>query len=162
MQTTVFDELWEDLTTPQQQAVARGDWDLDALIESLTADTSDELCPRCCIRTVALKSSGRVMGLCSICARDELTRRYEDRISELEALRDANRRKKQIQRLRDEIDPDRPRRGGPSAKRARDYGRSEMIPTSEHRSLTYCDRCGRTMVRHEEGESTCTYCLNRQ
>jgi len=108
------DELFELLSVSQQQAVARGDVDLMDLLERVTRSAEAELCPRCASRTVSAQY-GR-LGLCAVCARKAMTEAFEERISELEARRDADRLKKQIQRLRDELEPDRSRRGGPSVK----------------------------------------------
>lgn len=50
---------------------------------------------------------------------------------------------------------------GPDTARAEDYGRGEMITTSEHRLLTRCLCCGRVTVDHRDDDNLCPYCREK-
>lgn len=102
-------ELMELLPAPMQQAVARGDVELAALLEYVTSSRTAELCPRCVARPVSDRY--KKLGLCAPCARTAMNEAFLETIATLEAKRDGARKRKQVQRLRDEIDPERTRRG---------------------------------------------------
>lgn len=152
-----YDDLFELLTVTQQQAVARGDIKLEDLLERITDSTQLELCPRCCKGTVSQKYER--FGLCEACVRIEVTAAHRAKVYELEAERDNARQRKIVQRLRDEIDPNRPRRSRVSLKSAADYGRLGLQPT-EAPDTERCCVCGQVFVPHGEG-STCPPCLER-
>ncbi|NTU70255.1 MAG: hypothetical protein HGB10_00300 [Coriobacteriia bacterium] len=103
---TEFDDLFEHLPVKMQQAIARGDVELDQVLERLTRPSTGELCPSCSVREVDHES----LGLCWTCARKAMNEAFEKTIVELEAKREADRLKKGVQRLRDDLDPDRSRR----------------------------------------------------
>lgn len=100
------DELFEHLSVPLQQAVARGDVDLDGLLEEITGTTDAELCPWCARRPVTTQS-----GLCLPCHRRRLNEALSDRLAALEAQREANVLKTRVRRERDILEPNRVRQG---------------------------------------------------
>lgn len=60
------------------------------------------------------------LGLCYVCGREAVIDALDERLGELQAKRDANRLSKRIQRLNDDLNPDRPRRsGGHTEKKTR-------------------------------------------
>ncbi len=146
-------ELFELLPVSLQQACARGDVDLDELLEQVTNPQAAEICPWCGVRPVHSKRHG----ICWVCSRQRLNEALSDKVAELEVLRVATVEKKRLQRLRDTLDPDRPRRRM-QRKTAEDYGLASMTPTS-HPLHRQCDACGERFPDH--GEATCPRCQDR-
>lgn len=100
------DELFGHLSVPLQQAVARGDVDLDGIIEQITDSAGAELCPWCARRPVST-----VSGLCHTCHRRRLNEAMAERLASLEAEREANVLKTRVRRERDILEPNRVRQG---------------------------------------------------
>jgi hypothetical protein len=94
-----YDDVWELLTVPQQQAVARGDVSLEYLVELVTAATGAELCPSCCTRPVAGRYAAG-FGLCDVCARKAMSEAFRDAIAALDAQREAAMLKQRLHRAR--------------------------------------------------------------
>lgn len=147
-------DLFEFLSVPLQQKVARGELDLDVLMELLTRPDAEELCPHCACSTIDPRSP---LGLCKPCTQRRSTDAAMQVVTELQSLRDNNALKKQKQRLRDELDPDRVRRPGPRSKAAADYGRS-FLNTVEPLPLVHCEICGRIIRQHADDQVRCTEC----
>lgn len=101
-----YAELFECLTVEQQQACARGEVDLAALVDLITSARGAELCPRCCKRPIRASR----LDLCDVCTRKALTEACAERIAEVEAQREANLWKKRLQRAREAADVPLPRR----------------------------------------------------
>ena len=138
--------------------VREGKCSLTEIIEVALTDLAEPvpLCPACGLRS---ESGENYKGWCRVCILQRLADKQRDRIVELEELRKYNVAKKQVQRLRDEIDPDRSRAHGPSTKKSGDYGRSEMLPTDEPLPLAYC-ACG-AVIRQHGDEVLCVRCEER-
>lgn len=106
VETTDPLDVWHLLTPEQQQHIARGDFTLDDLLERIVGAQGAETCPRCCERPITVLQTG----LCKPCHRAAMTEAQRLVMAELIRQKDSVMVKKQVQRLRDEIDPDRPRR----------------------------------------------------
>lgn len=146
--------LFEFLPVSLQQKVARGEIDLDELLEIMTRP-GEELCPECVERTVDPKSP---LGWCRVCTQQRSTEAAWQAVAELEAQRDNNVAKKRKQRLRDELEPDRKRRPGPNSKTAEDYGRASVIGSDEVTVITYCASCGEAFRQHNPDQMRCPAC----
>lgn len=110
------DAEFAELPVSVQQSVARGEVTIELLMKRAAASINSELCPRCGYHKVSARYPD--LGLCISCARTEMTDAQMQVLSELEVERENARIRKSIQRVRDELDPDRPRRGGPPRKSA--------------------------------------------
>lgn len=152
-----YDAYFELLTVPQQQAIARGDVTIEELLERVTSDTEAELCPRCARASVSPRYAR--VGLCSACAVAAMADAHQEKVYELEAERERTNLKKRVQRLRDEIDPDRPRRPGPRAPSSADAGRVWI--TTAWPMCVQCDACGRSFTPRD-GTATCPSCTGRK
>jgi len=156
-----YEDLFAELDVKQQQMVARGEVDLEELLDQLTLSYSAELCPRCAVNHLVPGTPAYARGICPACLLRHLRDRQQERLVELEALREYNAAKKAVQRVKDDIDPNRVRRPGPKSKKASDYGRTDLVTSGESRPLTRCERCGRTMVEHNHGHAICVFCADR-
>lgn len=152
-----YEDLFELLTTAQQQAVARGDVGLEELLEIVTrpVNVDDELCPRCSSRPI-----GNDHGLCDVCWRRELNHRLEDKLAEVAAQRDADRIKQETCRHRRVLGTN-PRRRAPNEKTSEDYGGKSLITTDEGLPLVACTACGETFRQHDAEQTTCFPCQER-
>lgn len=130
-------EEWEALPVSVQQAIASGRYTYAELLERTAVDPAAELCPECACRPVAVASTG----LCLVCHRHRLQLAHERTLAELEAQRGVNQAKTQLRRLRDEIDPDRPR---------------------SHPAWRECASCGtRLPSKKRHPEDRCAACIER-
>lgn len=152
--------IFECLPVPLQQKVARGEVDLDTLLEMLTRPESDELCPRCGSYPVDRKSP---FGFCRPCTLQRYTERSKQALAELKARREYNVAKKKVERARDVLEPDRVRHNngrGPGSKTRADYGGRSIVPTIEPVALVYCAACGEPF-RQRVDETCCPDCDER-
>lgn len=90
-------DLFECLPVGLQQKVARGEVDLNDLLELLTRPDSEQLCPQCAVRTVPPKSP---LGLCKVCTQKRSTEAHLQVLAELEAQRENNAAKQKVCRER--------------------------------------------------------------
>lgn len=146
------EELFEVLPVSLQQCIARGEVSLEQLLEDLTSAKDAEICPWCGSRSVASKQ----LGVCHVCARKRLTEIQEERLSALEALREANRIKTRVKRMHDELEPGRPKRIQRRFS-AQECGRW-MQPTNSP-VMRSCTACGHPFP--DRGESVCAACEER-
>ena len=90
--------MWPHLTVAQQQLVASGRVTLESLLERVTAAENTDLCPRCAGAPVSTAYSR--LGLCLACGRRALNAALEETLTEIEAVREANRIKTRTKRAR--------------------------------------------------------------
>lgn len=172
--------LFADLPVALQQAVARGEVDLDTLLERVTGSQA-ELCPRCATRPITQRSTG----LCRPCHDKALSAALREVRAEQAATQQRAAERKRSERFRTEHgipkDPGATRRiAGLSCEfGVRRDGRPTLVGTfveeapdefsmaSTGRSFTpssaapttSCDVCGRRFPDH--GDSTCPRCHDR-
>lgn len=103
--TDELDDLFESLSVPQQQAVARGDLSLEALLDYIKGATGAELCPRCAVRPIAARSNG----LCSVCHKHALTEATDAVYAELVASREHAAARQRLKRKREELGVEAPK-----------------------------------------------------
>lgn len=155
--------LFADLPVPLQQAVARGDIDLDTLLERVTAPATGELCPACGAHEVPTSGLGARLGLCGPCAHRRMADAYDETLIDLLAVREANAKKKQVQRDRDELFPDRPKRSDRppvvSELHADDYGMvTSPAPTNVRRTHRRCRVCTHWFEPLDRNDKECPRC----
>ena len=96
----VKDDLFELLPIPLQQAVARGDVGLEALLERVTRPGGGPLCPWCGHREIDPDTAAGRSGLCTPCAKRRYADRYREILADLEATREVNRLKTAVKMVR--------------------------------------------------------------
>lgn len=134
-----------------EEDVVAGRVSLVEVVEAALSDLEEEpeLCPRCAARPVSQSpGSSRTRGVCYVCILRHLSDMQRETVATLEAQREYAQLRKETQRLRDELDPGRPR--------SREYNRSVLPSTSP--IMQECATCGRPFPPH--GESfECAECL---
>jgi hypothetical protein len=133
-----FDDLWDLLSVRQQQLVARGELSLEQLVDRVTSEPDDDLCPRCCVRVITRPR----LRLCDTCLKRGFRDAHLLLASDAEALAATVMAKKHSQRARDLADPDRPR---------------------GHAPFRTCDDCGERLPARPggivvEGDNVCLSC----
>jgi hypothetical protein len=96
------DDLFELLPVSLQQAVARGDVDLDELLDRVTRPGA-EICPHCGVNEIDPNTQAGRRGICVPCVRRRFTDAANERLANLEALRENNAAKTAVKRARIEI-----------------------------------------------------------
>ena len=97
-------ELSEHLPVPLQQAVARGDVEVDQLLERATRPGGGQLCPWCGINEIDPDTPAGRRGICIPCAMRRLADGYREKLAEIEAIREVNALKTALKRVRDELE----------------------------------------------------------
>lgn len=102
-------ELLALLPSSVQERVARGEILLSVVLELVTTDYGDGLCPRCLEHPVRADTyPGRRFGICSPCAKRALADASRELESNILAVRGADQAKKAVQRAREAVGDDLP------------------------------------------------------
>jgi len=128
------------------------------LVEVALSDLENgwELCPMCAERVVRDTPGETSRGVCRVCLLKRMNQTYREVLAELAVARENARLRKEAQRMRDEMDPDRPRRPGPGS---REYNR--WVYESDAPIMQACTSCGRPFPPHSEALE-CAECLERR
>lgn len=126
--------------------------DLAEIIECTDSDMQEQMPQLCvsCSRSVRVGQPGEMHGLCSICWLYRLADTHKEKLAQLEAQRAVNQGKTAVRRMRDQIDPDRPR--GAAPWRECDICGDRLPPLTRHPE-PICSACLDRDERRESGAS---------
>lgn len=137
---------------------------LDAADDDMRAE-SHELCPVCARHVMRKGAGGYQHGTCAVCWLHHLRDAHLEELARLEAQKEYNAAKKQLQRERDGQDPSRERKPGPWKRAEVSRGHAGfMLEPGEPLPFEYCEVCGEPFRQHTGGDDTkvCPECRARR